>query len=303
MQSCGRGHLLKILFYYGRIIVERGMNGKLRAVKRTFRAEHTSDGGGVRLKRSIGMPDFSHVDPFLLLDEFYSESAEDYIAGFPSHPHRGFETVTYMISGSMKHEDSAGHSGVLKSGSVQWMTAGRGIVHSEMPLQDEGLMHGFQLWVNLPRSEKMRPPRYQNIEPEDIPEILLDGGGKIRVIAGSVGDVTGPVRGVVTEPIYLDVMLPAGLIYEHQTASDHSVIAYPFEGSCDPGYGEVDRGTLIVFGGGEVVRIHAGAQGVRYLYLAARPLREPIFRGGPFVMNTREEVQRAFEDYSSGRFV
>jgi len=283
-----------------------------RPVAGLVAARAASDGAGVRLMRTIGRPDLEALDPFLLLDAFGTEDSADYIAGFPDHPHRGFETVTYMIAGAMRHRDSTGEEGVLGPGSVQWMTAGRGIVHSEMPEQEEGLMLGFQLWVNLPAREKMRPPRYQNIEPAAVPEVALDGGGRVRVVAGRVLGVEGPVRGIAVEPLFLDVALPAGGAVDLPVAPGHTAFVYAFDGTAavggrDGGKPEasarVPPHTLAVLGDGGRVRLAAEAGGAaRMLLVAGRPIGEPIARYGPFVMNTREEIAQAIEDYRSGNF-
>ena len=206
------------------------MAGSERKIERLLPAMAASDGAGVRLKRSIGTPSLDHLDPFLLLDQFDTANADDYIAGFPDHPHRGFETVTYMIDGRMRHQDTSGGGGVLRSGGVQLMTAGRGIVHSEMPEQEDGLMKGFQLWVNLPARDKMSPPRYQNIEPEDVPEIVRDDGAKVRVVAGSYDGVAGAVGGISVDPLYLDVGLAAGARVEIPVPAGHAAFVYAFEG-------------------------------------------------------------------------
>ena len=249
-----------------------------------------------------------NLDPFLLLDEFGSEEGADYIGGFPDHPHRGFETVTYMLDGLMRHEDSTGAGGTLGPGSVQWMTAGRGIVHSEMPQQEDGLMRGFQLWVNLPAAEKMCAPRYQNLEPDEIPEVEVDGGVRIRVIAGEAGGVSGAVNGVAVDPIYLDILLPAETLHRQLIPDSHTALCYVFEGdvaivsSADGSAVEVPHHTLAVLGGGEAVEMRAGAAGGRALLVAGKPLSEPVVRYGPFVMNTREEIEQAIHDYRAGRF-
>jgi redox-sensitive bicupin YhaK (pirin superfamily) len=255
-----------------------------------------SDGAGVRLLRAIGSPRVDHLDPFLLLDEFKSDKAGDYIAGFPDHPHRGFETVTYMLAGSMEHRDHAGGHGRLEAGSIQWMTAGRGIVHSEMPMQEDGLMWGFQLWVNLPAADKMCAPRYQDIPPEAVPEVPTDGG-VVRVLAGEHGGATGPVQGVVTSPLYLDVRLEEGGRFETELPPEHNAFAYVYDGEV-----EGHRGPkLLVLGDGDRVALSTAAGG-RALLVAARPLDEPIARYGPFVMNTKQELVQAFRDFESGRF-
>lgn len=273
------------------------MKNKIRSTLRICKAIETFDGAGVRIMRSIGSPGLVDIDPFLLLDEFISDNPEDYIAGFPPHPHRGFETVTYMINGIMRHEDSAGHRGELRSGGVQWMTAGRGVVHSEMPLQEKGLMHGFQLWLNLPASRKMIEPRYQNLDSTDIP-VVKNGDYEVKVIAGKFGETTGPVSEVITDPLYLDVNLARNTFMDFPYAADHVLLAYVFEGNGDFGNGETGRGNLLVFSDEGSLQIRAGSDGLRFLLLGAKPLHEPIFRSGPFVMNTRDEILKAYKDFS-----
>ncbi len=279
-----------------------------RRVVRIFTGQPTSDGAGVRLTRVIGTPALDHLDPFLLLDEFKSDKADDYLAGFPDHPHRGFETVTYMLAGAMRHRDHAGNQGELVAGSVQWMTAGRGIVHSEMPQQKDGLMWGFQLWVNLPARDKMTAPRYQDISPEKIPEIEPSAGVRARVIAGEAGGARGPVEGIVTRPLYLDVRMNTGARVSLDVATGHNAFAYVYEGrvAFDDGSGgtqDVGAGQLAVLSDGDAVTATATGSPARFLLLAARPLGEPIARYGPFVMNTREELVQAAEDYRSGRLL
>ena len=239
-----------------------------------------------------------------MLDEFRSDSADDYIAGFPEHPHRGFETVTYMLAGRMRHRDNQGNSGLLGPGSVQWMTAGRGILHSEMPEQEDGLMWGFQLWVNLPASDKMTAPRYQDIAPEAIPEVPAGEGVKVRVLAGAVNGTSGPVNAVATEPTYFDIQLDAGASFSTELPVGHNAFAYVYEGSALIGAERktVTRGDLAVLGKGERFVVEAGAAPTRLILLAGRPLNEPVARYGPFVMNTREEIMQAFEDFNAGRF-
>ena len=277
-----------------------------RRVVRVIRGRETSEGAGVRLRRTLGGPEIDHLDPFLLLDEFKSDDKDDYIAGFPDHPHRGFETVTYMLAGSMRHRDSRGNQGDLTAGSVQWMTAGRGIVHSEMPRQEHGLMWGFQLWVNLPAAEKMREPRYQDIPPERVPEVEPSRGVKVRVVAGRSGGVEGPVAGIVTGPLYLDVSLAAGASLEQEVPAGHNAFAYVFEGEAGIGPAEetptrVAAGHLAVLGEGDACVARAGERGARALVVAARPIGEPVARHGPFVMNTREEILQAIADFREGR--
>ncbi len=274
-----------------------------RTVVRRVRGMPTSDGAGVKLTRVIGQPALDMLDPFLLLDEFGTDKAEDYIAGFPEHPHRGFETVTYMLDGRMRHGDNQGNSGLLTAGSVQWMTAGRGIVHSEMPEQEEGLMRGFQLWVNLPASDKMTAPRYQDIAPENIPEVQPAAGVNVRVIAGDFGGVSGPVSGVATEPVYLDIALEAGAEVEVPLPAGHHAFAYVFDGEgVKTGKETLAHRELAVFGDGDGVALEAGAQPARLLLVAGKPLREPVARYGPFVMNSTRQIHEAIADLQAGRF-
>ncbi len=288
------------------------MTQRRRKIHRIYPAIPTSEGAGVRLKRSIGTPELDNLDPFLLLDQFDTENADDYIAGFPDHPHRGFETVTYMIAGLMRHEDNTGAGGVLRPGGVQWMTAGRGIVHSEMPEQQDGQMKGFQLWVNLPAADKMAPPRYQNIEPEDVPETTRDDGVTVRVVAGKFDGIDGAVGEIAIDPVFLDVDLPAGVSVEIPVPADHAGFIYPFEGSVeilDEDGTEAGAGPVVVadshlavLGGGNVLIVRGGADGGRFILVAGQPIHEPIARYGPFVMNTREEIAQAVQDFQSGKF-
>jgi len=279
-----------------------------RTVQRVIPSLPTSDGAGVKLRRSLGQSPAARLDPFLMLDHFSTDDAADYIAGFPSHPHRGFETVTYMLDGHMLHEDHLGHAGDLKNGGVQWMTAGRGIIHSEMPQQEAGRMRGFQLWINLPAREKMKPAAYRNIEAPEIPVVLQADGGRVKVIAGTVTvdgrPVAGPIQGVSTDPLYLDVALPAGARFTQPIAAGYSAFVYVFEGSVDVGPAAAARtlGTHSagVLTDGDAVEVSGGAEGGRLLLLAGRPLREPVVQYGPFVMNTREEIEQAIRDYQNG---
>ena len=275
-----------------------------RRVERKVRGVATSDGAGVRLTRVIGSPALPDLDPFLLLDEFRSDRADDYIAGFPDHPHRGFETVTYMLAGRMRHGDNQGNSGLLGPGSVQWMTAGRGIVHSEMPEQEDGLMWGFQLWVNLPAREKMTAPRYQDIAPEAIPELQAAPGARVRVIAGRLGEVEGPVRAQATEPLYLDVALQPDAVLEAAVPGGHNAFVYVYEGAARIGAGGgevVSRGELGVLGRGTHAALAAAGETARLILVAGRPLGEPVVRYGPFVMNSEAEIRQAMSDYRAGR--
>jgi redox-sensitive bicupin YhaK (pirin superfamily) len=281
--------------------------GTARTVLRTTRGFATSDGAGVSLHRLIGTPEVADLDPFLMLDEFRSDEAQDYIAGFPNHPHRGFETVTYMLAGRMRHGDNQGNVGLLRPGSVQWMTAGRGIVHSEMPELEEGLMQGFQLWVNLPAKDKMSKPRYQDIEPEAVPVVERADGTKVKVLVGSFDGVSGPVTKVATDPLYLDITLPAGVSASVPVEAEHNAFAYVFEGTAKLGAGDaaqmVERGQLAVLSLGDVVTVEGGKKGGRLILVAGKPLREPVAKYGPFVMNTAEEIHQAIADYQAGRFV
>ncbi|MCI0434292.1 MAG: pirin family protein [Gemmatimonadetes bacterium] len=273
-----------------------------RSVERIVRGQPSTDGAGVKLTRVIGSRVLPDLDPFLLLDEFRSDDANDYIAGFPSHAHRGFETVTYMLAGRMRHGDNQGNKGLLGPGSVQWMTAGRGIVHSEMPEQEDGLMWGFQLWVNLPARDKLTAPRYQDIAPERIPELSLPGA-RVRVIAGELGGVRGPVDAPATAPVYLDVQLDAGNGFEAPLPETHNAFAYVYEGTVAIGEPaqRVARGELAVLGEGRAFRAHSEDGAARLLLVAGRPLHEPVARYGPFVMNTEAEIRQALLDLQTGR--
>lgn len=281
-----------------------------RSLQRIIDAIETSDGAGVRLRRSLGRGPGTRLDPFLMLDEFSSDDPDDYIAGFPAHPHRGFETVTYMLDGHMRHEDHLGNQGDLKSGGVQWMTAGRGIIHSEMPQQEAGRMRGFQLWINLPAKEKMKPAGYRDIQPEHIPSITLSGGGHAKVIAGTLQaegrTLAGPIQGLSTDPLYLDIELPAGARFMHPVRRDYQAFVYPYEGSIAIGF-DVPRTLKThqagILSEGESVELAAGEQGARLLLLAGHPLREPIAQYGPFVMNTPKEIEQAIIDFQNGKLV
>lgn len=305
----------------------------VRTLQRVVPAVPSTDGAGVRLLRSLGQPlgprQAIRVDPFLLLDEFSSENPDDYVAGFPAHPHRGFETITYILDGHMLHEDHLGNRGDLRSGGVQWMTAGRGIVHSEMPQQTQGRMRGFQLWLNLPAREKMRDPGYVDLQPEAIPEAALPGGGLVRVVAGSFAQdgrlTSGPIGGRSTEPVYLDVRLPAGARFGQPLPDGLAAFVYPYEGRLKVGPHEAaqlldahsagilsDEGDLLVQAALEpdVGRAQpadgAGQAGeggrTCFLLIAGRPIGEPVVQHGPFVMNTADEIRQALLDFQSGEF-
>ena len=275
-------------------------------IARKVRGTPASDGAGVRLTRVIGGGELPDLDPFLLLDEFGTDKPEDYLAGFPSHPHRGFETVTYMLDGRMRHKDNHGNEGMLVPGSVQWMTAGRGLVHSEMPEQEAGRMRGFQLWVNLPAKDKMTDPRYQEFPPAELPVVSPAAGVTVKLIAGEVDGVRGPISQPATDPVYLDVELAPGAQWRYPLPPGHNAFAYAFEGALSLGEGEDARPLsaqeMAVLGGGEVLTLQAGEAGARLIVVAGRPLREPVVRHGPFVMNTRQEIMQAFVDFQEGRF-
>ncbi|MCX7098634.1 MAG: pirin family protein [Methylococcales bacterium] len=282
-----------------------------RTIQQIIQSVATSDGGGVKLRRSLGQTQTLRLDPFLMLDEFSSINPDDYIAGFPEHPHRGFETVTYLLEGHMLHSDHLGNQGHLKSGGVQWMRAGRGIIHSEMPQQDQGRLQGFQLWVNLPASEKMQTAAYRDIQADAIPVVALPDGGQLKVIAGQA-DIAGirtdgPIQGLSTDLLYLDVRIASGGHFTLPLANDHNAFVYPYQGHCNIGAAASSRPlaaqSVGILSKGDSIDIHAGNEGVGLLLLAAKPLNEPIAQYGPFVMNTREEIEQAIADYKNGCLV
>ncbi len=291
------------------------MGEQARNVERIIEPAPVIEGAGVRLRRSIAAAALDYLDPFLLFDHFQSDDPDDYLAGFPWHPHRGIETVTYMLAGEVDHRDSIGNAGAIGPGDIQWMTAGGGIMHEEMPRPREGLMGGFQLWVNLPASLKMTKPRYQDLSAAQVPEVRRDDGAVVRVVAGEVDGVSGAVSEIYADPEYLDVSLPAGVAFRQPVPAGHAGFVYVFEGEgqfglgCDLGYrGDLD-GELIaatrfaVLGDGDELRVEAGRPGVRFLLVSGKPLGEPIARYGPFVMNTREELMLALQDLQNDRFV
>jgi redox-sensitive bicupin YhaK (pirin superfamily) len=295
----------------------------IRPVKRIVRARPTLEGAGVRLHRAFGFGETGEYDPFLLLDDFRNENPEDYRAGFPWHPHRGIETITYVLAGSVSHGDSLGNAGTLGAGDVQWMTAGRGILHQEMPEGDpRGRMHGFQLWANLPSSLKMTEPRYQDITAKDIPEITDDDGTRVRVVSGTFWGRTGPVDRIAAEPLYLDITVPAGVRKTLPVESSRHAFAYVFEGSAsfrdasDPfgvltEHADTDspvremtgNRSLVLFDSGDEINVQAGEQGVRFLLASGQPIREPVAWYGPIVMNTPEELQQAYRELQEGTFI
>jgi len=268
----------------------------------------TSDGAGVKLRRSFGGQQRVRLDPFLMLDEFSSNDPNDYVAGFPAHPHRGFETVTYMLEGHMLHEDHLGNKGHLKTGGVQWMTAGRGIIHSEMPQQVSGAMRGFQLWINLPAVEKMKPAGYKDIQVEDIPNVDLANGGSVKVIAGSYehdgNEVQGPIQGITTAPLFWDVHLPPNAEFEHRIPQELNAFIYVYGGDLRVGdpMKVVPKQAAIVLSDGDRLKVKSDEAGAQFIVLAALPLHEPIVQHGPFVMNTQAEIEQAINDYQNNRF-
>jgi redox-sensitive bicupin YhaK (pirin superfamily) len=275
-----------------------------RKLERVIASIPASDGAGVKLRRSLGSSQFARHDPFLMLDEFFSDDPEDYLAGFPSHPHRGFETVTYMLDGHMQHKDNHGNTGDLGPGDVQWMSAAHGIIHSEMPQQSEGRMRGFQLWLNLPAKEKMKPAAYRDIAASEIPVLSVDGKINVKVIAGKLREVTGPIHGGSTDPYYFDVRLAPHAVLEAALPRGHNAFLYVYEGEALIGE---ERKTVAhraagLLSDGDRVRLEGGQDGGRVLLLAGKPLREPVVQYGPFVMNTREEIEQAIADYQSGAF-
>ncbi len=279
-----------------------------RIVERLIRGERAADGDGVRLRRSLGQGPSARLDPFLMLDEFQADDSSGRIGGFPPHPHRGFETVTYMLEGSMQHRDSLGNSGTIGPGGVQWMTAAGGIVHSEMPELRDGHMRGFQLWINLPAADKMKAPRYQDIQAERVPEYPFEGG-RVRVIAGEIelegNTLVGPVSGVATAPTYLDLNLAPGSELTLPIETDRNAMLYVYDGEVsagDDGFSPVSAGHAGLLSRGDEVRLHAGQEGAGLLLLAATPVKESVAQHGPFVMNTREEIEQAIRDYQEGRF-
>ena len=279
--------------------------GNYRQIYKITPSRPTMEGAGVRLNRVFG-EDSKKLDPFLLLDDFHSDNPDDYIAGFPWHPHRGIETITYMLHGLIQHEDSLGNAGTIESGDVQWMTAGSGIVHQEMPSGAEGLMGGFQLWANLPSSNKMMDPRYQEIKKEQIPEISPAAGVKVKIICGELEGTKGPVKDIVTDPEYLDISIDSETSFEHKIKKEHNVFAYVIDGE---GYFDesqeflISKGNLVIFDEGEDVLISTAGDKVRFLLISGKPIGESVAWYGPIVMNTKEEIRKAFEEYRNGTFI
>jgi redox-sensitive bicupin YhaK (pirin superfamily) len=297
---------------------------KTRAISKVLRSKPTIEGAGVHLKRVFGFSEVPVFDPFLLLDDFHSNIPEHYIKGFPWHPHRGIETITYVMHGDVEHGDSMKNKGVIHSGDVQWMTAGSGVIHQEMPKGDSsGLMWGFQLWANLPASHKMMGPRYRDVKSVQIPEITLENGVKIRIICGTVNGKQGPVRDIVIDPEYLDVLVPPGAEFSHRVKQDHTVFAYVIDGKgyfCKEkipfsyevegaNYSDIQSDSfvsqehLVLFSKGDTVFVAAEKEPVRFLLISGKPIHEPVAWYGPIVMNTQEELRIAFEEYQNGTFI
>jgi redox-sensitive bicupin YhaK (pirin superfamily) len=278
----------------------------VRRVREILMSKPTVEGAGVHLRRAFGYHEVPRFDPFLLLDYFGSDNPEDYLAGFPWHPHRGIETVTYMLHGSVEHGDSMGNRGVIGSGDIQWMTAGSGIIHQEMPKETGGRMRGLQLWVNLPASHKMMDPRYQEITANVVPEVEVKGGVRVRVIAGEFEGHRGPVSEIVSDPRYLDVALPPGTSFEHPVQPEHRVFTFVLDGEGlfgDGAFEGVGEGNAVLFEDGEVIRAQASDTGLRFLLVSGKPIGEPVAWRGPIVMNTDEELLNAFEEYRMGTFI
>lgn len=278
------------------------MSKTIRPLVKTTRGMPASDGAGVKLTRMLGTPEMRVLDPFLMLDHFHSDNPGDYLAGFPSHPHRGFETVTYMIAGRMRHKDNKGHEGVIEPGGVQWMTAAGGIVHSEMPEQEDGLMSGFQLWVNLPKAEKMKPAAYQEYDETAVPADIRDGV-VAKIITGKTSTgVEGPVTDITVEPFYAEIRLDPGAIFEEPILADKTAFVAVHSGSIVVASQQLGAAELGVFGPGDTIRIEGGPEGAKVMLAAGKPIGEPIVWGGPFVMTTEGEVRQAMVDYQQGRF-
>jgi len=297
---------------------------KTRNIKKVLKSKPTIEGAGVHLRRAFGFSEVPMFDPFLMLDDFRSDNPEHYLKGFPWHPHRGIETITYVINGTVEHGDSMGNKGVITSGDVQWMTAGSGIIHQEMPKGDgNDLMGGFQLWANLPASHKMMDPRYRDVTNAQIPEVALKNGVKIKIISGRTGETEGPVRDIVIDPQYLDVAVPPGTEFTHLTKNEHKVFAYVIEGSgyfckdknpftydmVGENYFDLERdpfvsnGALVLFDKGDGITVITEDKPVRFLLISGKPIGEPVAWYGPIVMNTQEELRTAFEEYRNGTFI
>jgi redox-sensitive bicupin YhaK (pirin superfamily) len=278
-----------------------------RKIKKVFQSQPVLEGAGVRLKRAMGNKEVPQFDPFLLLDDFRSDRPDDYIKGFPWHPHRGIETITYMLKGTIEHKDSMGNSGVISPGDVQWMTAGSGIIHQEMPEGDKaGAMYGFQLWANLPASHKMMDPRYREVKQSDIPDVVLDNGTKIKLVCGSYKNTAGPVKDIVVDPEYLDITVPTHAEFAHATKKGYTVFAYVIEGGgflCEEKEPYATNGMLVLFDDGDQIVARTVDRPVRFLLISGKPIGEPIAWYGPVVMNMEKELETAFREYQNNTFV
>jgi quercetin 2,3-dioxygenase len=278
----------------------------IRQIRRVVKSKPTLEGAGVHLHRAFGFGSTSEFDPFLLLDDFRGDAPRDYQAGFPWHPHRGMETITYVLTGTVEHGDSMGNRGVIGPGDVQWMTAGSGIIHQEMPKGDEaGRMYGFQLWANLPRSLKMTAPRYQEVKADEIPEVKDAEGTRVRVVCGTFAGTKGPVDSIAADPVYLDVSIAPGTKRSFKVDSERHAFAYVFEGSgtFSNGSGQADNRSLVLFDAGDEIAVQAGSAGIRFLLVSGKPLQEPVAWNGPIVMNTQDELRLAFEELEKGTFL
>jgi len=279
----------------------------IRKIKTLLQSQATMEGAGVHLKRAFGFSEAPMFDPFLLLDDFHSDNPEHYIKGFPWHPHRGIETITYVLHGDIEHGDSMGNRGVIESGDVQWMTAGSGVIHQEMPQGSEsGLMWGFQLWANLPAAQKMMAPRYREIKAADIPEVALESGVRIKIICGEVGQVKGPVQDIVIDPQYLDITVPAETEFQHPVKPGHTVFVYVIDGNGffdEHSSDQIHKESLVLFDAGDGIMARAGNEGLRFILVSGKPLKEPVAWHGPIVMNTEDELETAFREYSDGTFI
>jgi redox-sensitive bicupin YhaK (pirin superfamily) len=285
------------------------MQPQKRLVNKILKPQIVTDGAGVKIKRLIGTPELDYLDPFLLLDNFGSDNPDEFMAGFPWHPHRGIETVTYMLNGKVDHRDSLGNAGTIGPSDVQWMTAGKGIIHEEMPKPIANKMSGFQLWVNLPAKFKMMRPRYQEILADQIPEIKQTNGAFIKVIAGNFENTTGPVKDIVADPLYLDITLTKHCSFSQPIQIEHNAFAFIFEGEAIVDFStkresqSILNPALIVFGKGDLIEIKTEEKQTRFLLITGKPIKEPMVRYGPFVMNTREEIIQAYRDYENGTFI
>lgn len=278
---------------------------QIRKIKKVMQAKPVIEGAGVRLKRVFGHPEVPEFDPFLLMDDFHSDRPEDYMAGFPMHPHRGIETITYLLQGSVSHRDSMGNEGRIEAGDIQWMTAGSGIIHEEMPEESKPGLWGFQLWANLPATHKMMPPRYQNIKAAEVPEFVPEAGVSIKVICGTLEDVKGPVQEIVTDPEYLDIRIGVEKVFEHRVKAGHTVFAYVIEGEAAfaEEASQYTPETLVLFDAGDAIRVRTGENPVRFLLISGKPIGEPVAWRGPIVMNTQAELDAALKAYQNGTFI